>query len=40
MDAVLMDCGGDALVNGGAGAANSAASTASAMSAIQADIEL
>ena len=35
-----MDCGGDALVNGGAGAATSAASTASAISAIQADIEL
>ena len=35
-----MDCEGDALVNGGAGAAASAASTKSAISAIQPDIEL
>ena len=40
MDGGLMDSGGDALVNGGAGAAASAASTKSAISAIQPDIEL
>ena len=40
MDTVLMDSGGCALVNGGAGAAASATSTRSAISAIQPDIEL
>ena len=40
MEVGLMDCGGGALVNGGAGAAASAASTRSAISAIQPDIEL
>ena len=40
MDTGLMDAGGGALVNGGAGAAASAASTRSAISAIQPDIEL
>ena len=40
MEVGLVDCGWEALVNGGAGAAASAASTNSAMSAIQPDIEL
>ena len=40
MDTVLMDSGDGALVNGGAGAAASAASTRSDISAIQPDIEL
>ena len=40
MDTVLMDPGDGALVNGGAGAAASAASTRSAISAIQPDIDL
>ena len=40
MDTVLVDCKDGASINGGAGAAASAASTSSAISDIQPDIEL